>query len=190
MGNIEKKNRTVQPERARDDRDGNDNDGSTNPRVEEMRGEIGAVLRRLALAVLVAALLSAVFDWAMKADGLPLGMQMMALGFAFALAAAIYVFLIPILYFVALGADTIGIARWIVFPILFVALNAGYSYVSLSGFRRYEIGAGILVMGGKLTALGWTYWEQNIAGTAAIALIVDIILFGWPSRWLRNGAGS
>ncbi len=151
-----------------------------------MKGKLYERLRRLALAVLSAALLSVIFDAAMSARGVPTPAEMMTPGSGMAFIAMICVFVIPSLYLISVGADKIGLACWIVFPILFVALNAGYSYFSLSALDQYELGGQTLVAGRQLTSFGWTCWEQNTAGVAAIALIADIILFGWPSRWLRT----
>jgi hypothetical protein len=143
-------------------------------------------MRRLVLAIIIASVLSVLFG--AFAAGLPALAETTALAIGSVLTAAIYVLLIPGLYFASLGAEKIGIARWLAFPALFFAICAGYAYFSLSALTSYEIASGILVAHGKLTPAGWVYWEQGAAGKAAIALIVTIVLFGWPSSWLPEDA--
>jgi hypothetical protein len=150
-----------------------------------MTHERVALLKRLALAVLVAALLFAVFVLAPTWRGFPTGAQMATAGLEFGFFAVVHAVLIPGLYFVSVGAGRIGFPRWMVFPVLFVALCAGYSYVSLSHVDQSGIGPALLVERGRLTASGWIYFEQRVAGIAAIALIANIVLFGRPSTWIR-----
>lgn len=141
--------------------------------------------RRLSLSVLVAAGLSALFDFAPAARGAPAGAMLSALAFDLLLVIAIFALLIPCLYGIARAADKFGIAGWAVFPVLFVALCAGISCASLSGFDLYETGAGASVTDHRIAALGWSHWKDNAAGILAIALTDTIILFGWPSHWFR-----
>jgi hypothetical protein len=86
----------------------------------------------------------------------------------------VYSFLISVLY----AISSITRAPALVLIILFVFLHGALFYFGYTAYGTYELGGKVIVVDGRLTALGWHMIVSYIAVATLCGVVTAIVLFG------------